>query len=76
MTKDLLTEGSRMYSGLDFQTSGFTGLVGMDSGIGRSKGSEKEIKSTDYAEAAEKKLKKVDINKNRARFAGFMGERY
>jgi len=76
LTKNILEEGSRILTGLDLKMGGFGSMLAMDNPVGRTNAKSKEISSTVYAEEAEKREKDLNKNKNRARFAGFMEERY
>lgn len=74
LTRDLLAEGSHSY-GFDRKTSGFGGMLSLDSPLGQVNTENKVINSTKYAENAEKQ-ESSNINKNRKRFSGFIEERY
>ena len=77
LTKNLLTGGSQIAMGLEYQSSGFTNILsidGMSSGTSGNVG--KSISSEAYGEIANKKAianESAEKNKSRARFAGFIG---
>lgn len=79
LTQNLLLEGSKIYSGLELDISGFNGILSLDTPMGqvrRVNNVSKTINSTNYAEDTEKREQDLNKNKNRARFSGFLKERY
>jgi hypothetical protein len=76
LTKDLLVEGSKVYSGIDVQSDGFNNMLSIGNPVASISRNSKTISSTEYAVDAEKKIKDVESNKKRNRFSLFMEERY
>jgi hypothetical protein len=72
LTKDILTEGTKIYHGLDLQASGFGNMLGMDSPITRTNIEDKTINNLEYAEKAQLEQKDPDKNVKRNRFSTFM----
>ena len=72
LTKDLLTEGNKVYYGMDLQSSGFNNMLGMDSPMVRLNSKGKSISTMEYAEKAEIEKKDPDRTVRRNRFSIFM----
>jgi hypothetical protein len=75
LTRDLLTQGSKSYAGIESQTNSFGNILSMENVTGVVRSGNKGISSTSYADEAERKEKnKSKDDKNKARFSIFLGE--
>jgi hypothetical protein len=75
LTKDILTEGTKTYSGMDLQTSGFNSVLAMDSPIARVGGRNKQINTTGYAKEAEERQQQQqdpEQDTRRKKFSNFL----